>query len=66
MKAEYKEHLLKTWNGLNRELADLSEQDVRELLIYEKAHQNRNHMLKRLHQRFSTMRQERELEELLK
>jgi hypothetical protein len=57
--------LLRSWNALNRELTNLTEADVLKILGREMARRKRPHMVKRLHTRYSTLRQERELADLL-
>lgn len=61
------DHLLKDWRTLNAPAAlnGLSEQEVFDLLQFELAHRARHQFLLRLHQRYSTLRQDRERAEVL-
>ena len=49
-----------TWKELNDQLADLTEQEVFDLLEDEKRHARRSTILVRLHQRYTTLRMLRE------
>lgn len=49
-----------TWKSLNDQLADLTEQEVLDLLELEKRHARRSTILVRLHQRYTTLRMLRE------
>ncbi len=49
-----------TWKELNDQLADLTEQEVLDLLEDEKRHARRSTILVRLHQRYTTLRMLRE------
>jgi hypothetical protein len=57
---------LKTWRSLNDILHSLSEDDVLALLNEERAGPRRSSMLKRLHQRYSMLRNDRERIEIMK
>lgn len=49
-----------TWKELNDQLADLTEQEVLDLLKDEKRHARRTTILVRLHQRYTVLRMLRE------
>ena len=49
-----------TWKELNDQLADLTEQQVLDLLEEEKRHARRSTILVRLHQRYTVLRMLRE------
>lgn len=49
-----------TWKTLNDRLADLTEQEIFDLLEDEKRHARRSTILVRLHQRYTTLRMLRE------
>ena len=49
-----------TWKELNDQLADLTEQEVKDLLEDEMRHARRSTILVRLHQRYTTLRMLRE------
>lgn len=55
-----------TWRKLNERMATLSEDEVMEMLEYERTHDKRVKMLLRLHQRANSLRVARERIELLK
>ncbi len=55
-----------TWRKLNERMATLSEDEVMEMLEYERTHDRRVKMLLRLHQRGNSLRVARERIELLK
>jgi hypothetical protein len=55
-----------TWRKLNERMATLSEDEVMEMLEYERTHDRRVKMLLRLHQRGNALRVARERIELLK
>jgi hypothetical protein len=55
-----------TWRKLNERMATLSEEEVMEMLEYERTHDRRVKMLLRLHQRGNALRVARERIELLK
>ena len=55
-----------TWRKLNERMATLSEDEVMEMLEYERTHERRVKMLLRLHQRGNALRVARERIELLK
>jgi hypothetical protein len=55
-----------TWRKLNERMASLSEEEVMEMLEYERTHDRRVKMLLRLHQRGNALRVARERIELLK
>ena len=49
-----------TWKELNDQLADFTEQEVKDLLEDEMRHARRSTILVRLHQRYTTLRMLRE------
>jgi hypothetical protein len=55
-----------TWRKLNERMATLTEQEVTDMLEYERTHDKRVKMLLRLHQRANSLRVARERIELLK
>jgi hypothetical protein len=55
-----------TWRKLNERMATLTEDEVMEMLEYERTHDKRVKMLLRLHQRANSLRVARERIELLK
>jgi len=55
-----------TWRKLNERMATLSEDEVMDMLEYERTHDKRVKMLLRLHQRANSLRVARERIELLK
>ena len=55
-----------TWRKLNERMATLTEEEVMEMLEYERTHDKRVKMLLRLHQRANSLRVARERIELLK
>jgi hypothetical protein len=55
-----------TWRKLNERMATLTEQEVMDMLEYERTHDRRVKMLLRLHQRGNSLRVARERIELLK
>jgi len=55
-----------TWRKLNERMATLTEQEVMDMLEYERTHDRRVKMLLRLHQRANSLRVARERIELLK
>ena len=57
--------LLKTWRSLNHSMHLLNEAQLKELLDMELAGKRRYEVLKRLHQRYSTERTNRERIEIL-
>ena len=60
-----KHPILKSWRSLNAGLYQRDEQQVGELLAYERANERRLSVLHRLHQRYNTLRVSRERVELL-
>ena len=58
--------LLKNWRVLNDMLSTLREDQVLELLCYEREHEKRASIAERLHQRYNTLRVDRERSEILK
>ena len=54
-----------TWRGLNVALKTLNEQMVLEMLNHERATESRASILRRIHQRYNTLRVSRERIELL-
>jgi len=57
---------LHSWNILNGKLASLDEQELKQLLNFERRGRNRPYLVKRIHQRYTSVRAAREREELLK
>jgi hypothetical protein len=57
---------LANWRDFNDLLTTIPEKDLREMLVYEIAHENRKSFVERLHQRYNTVRTMREREELMK
>jgi hypothetical protein len=55
-----------TWRKLNERMATLTEEEVVDMLEYERTHDKRVKMLLRLHQRANSLRVARERIELLK
>ena len=55
---------LKNWRNLNNVLGTFSESQVLELLNFEMTEQKRKQFLKRLHQRYTTLRAIREWKEI--
>ena len=55
-----------TWRKLNERMATLTEEEVMDMLEYERTHDRRVKMLLRLHQRANSLRVARERIELLK
>ena len=55
-----------TWRKLNERMVTLTEEEVMEMLEYERTHDRRVKMLLRLHQRGNSLRVARERIELLK
>jgi len=55
-----------TWRKLNEIMATLTEEEIMEMLEYERTHERRVKMLLRLHQRANSLRVARERIELLK
>jgi hypothetical protein len=55
-----------TWRKLNERMATLTEEEIMEMLEYERTHDRRVKMLLRLHQRANSLRVARERIELLK
>ena len=55
-----------TWRKLNETMATLTEEEIMEMLEYERTHERRVKMLLRLHQRANSLRVARERIELLK
>lgn len=60
------ENYLFNWNKMNRVLCKLPEESVKRMLVLEKNGKDRTHILKRLHQRYTRMRKDREFRELMK
>ena len=54
-----------TWRGLNVALRTLDEESVLEMLNHERATESRASILRRIHQRYNTLRVSRERIELL-
>jgi len=57
---------LSNWGTINQVLVKLPEKAVAHMIKVEKKSKNRVHILQRLHQRFTRLRSDRELRELLK
>ena len=57
---------MRTWRSLNNVLHSLTEQEVLDLLNEERSTRRRSSMLKRLHQRYTAMRADRERIEIMK
>jgi len=57
---------LRTWRSLNNVLHSLTEQEVLDLLNEERSTLRRSSMLKRLHQRYTALRADRERIEIMK
>jgi hypothetical protein len=57
---------LRTWRSLNNVLHSLTEQEVLDLLTEERSSLRRSSMLKRLHQRYTALRADRERIEIMK
>jgi hypothetical protein len=57
---------LRTWRSLNNVLHSLTEQEVLDLLTEERSTLRRSSMLKRLHQRYTALRADRERIEIMK
>jgi len=55
-----------TWRKLNETMSSLTEEEIMEMLEYERTHERRVKMLLRLHQRANSLRVARERIELLK
>ena len=55
-----------TWRKLNETMSSLTEEEIMEMLEYERTHERRVKMLLRLHQRGNSLRVARERIELLK
>lgn len=55
----------KNWQFLAKELMGMSEQQVLELLIEEQENERRPFMARRLHQRYCTLRAQRERAEIM-
>lgn len=60
------EQILKTWRTLDDAILALTEQEVWDILTYELAHQRRRLFVKRLFGRANRLRENRELEHLLR
>lgn len=58
--------MLITWRRLNEYMATFSEEEIMDMLEYERTHERRVKMLLRLHQRANSLRVARERIELLK
>lgn len=56
---------LKNWNSLTNKLSLFNEEEVKEMLNYEIKNAARVSILERLHQRYSTLRTNRERRDLL-
>ena len=60
------EKVMANWNSVNAVLTDMTIEQVKELITYEKKNQNRFNILKRLHQRYATLNTKKERNELLR
>ena len=60
------EKVMSNWSSLNAVLSGLTIDEIKELINYEKKNQNRSNILKRLHQRYTTLNTKKERDELLK
>ena len=58
--------MLITWRRLNEYMATYTEEEIMDMLEYERTHERRVKMLLRLHQRANSLRVARERIELLK
>lgn len=58
--------VLNGWRELNREIASLNEDELEFLLDYELGHARRTTVMLRLHQKFNTLRSQRERREIMK
>ena len=57
---------LASWTVLNKEINNFNEEELKSMLDFECMTKNRKDIIKRLHQRYSKLRGQRELRELLK
>jgi len=57
--------ILKNWRDLNESLAELREDQVKVMLDYEMANEQRKTVIERLHQRLTMLRAKRERAELM-
>lgn len=57
---------LANWRDFNESLVNITESELKEMLVYEVGHENRKSIVERLHQRYNAMRVSREREELMK
>jgi hypothetical protein len=55
---------LASWRALNEIIGELSETEVAQLLVVERANKRRPNVVKRLHQRLTRLRMKRERAEL--
>ena len=60
------EKVMANWNSVNAVLTGMTIEQVKELIKYEQLHQNRSNILKRLHQRYTTLNTKKERDELLR
>ena len=58
--------IMANWNSVNTVLSSMTIEQIQDLIDYEKKHQNRSNILKRLHQRYTTLNTKKERDELLK
>ena len=58
--------IMANWNSVNAVLTGMTIEQVKELITYEKKNQNRFNILKRLHQRYTTLNTKKERNELLR
>jgi hypothetical protein len=65
MRAEVLDKLLHSWHSLHAKIMDLGEEAVLQALEREKCGKRRMHILNRLYSRYSKLRAERELAELM-
>jgi hypothetical protein len=57
--------ILKSWVIMNGSLMDLTEDQILELIEYEKANLKRKSLIKRMHERYSMLRSIRERAKLM-
>lgn len=63
--AELAARCLGHWAVVSKTVGSLTEDQVRDLITWELQHKRRNEVLKRLHQRYTTLRAKRERKLLL-
>lgn len=62
---DLKKFLDLTWNGLNEVLLTFTEEELKKLIALEKKNKNRAYILKRLAQRYTTLRRNNELKAIV-